>query len=148
MIEFISVLGDALETSMTLTRLASSQKCFTTYSTRNAHFILMTGCEERRGEPLQLTKKNQLRQNFPNPFGEATQSGSLQTRIEYRIVQDAFVDLSVFNMLGENVRTLVHEAQKANRYELPFHASVLPAGMYFCVLSVGKEKLVRSMYLM
>ncbi|MBK9097713.1 MAG: T9SS type A sorting domain-containing protein [bacterium] len=69
--------------------------------------------------PLEYT----LEQNYPNPFNPAT-------TIKYAIAEDGFVKLAVYNMLGEEVATIVNNIQKAGRYEVNFNASGLSSGVY------------------
>ena len=69
--------------------------------------------------PLEYT----LEQNYPNPFNPST-------TIKYSIAEDGFVKLSIFNMLGEEVATLVNTQQKAGRYEINFNATGLSSGVY------------------
>ena len=57
-----------------------------------------------------------LAQNYPNPFNPST-------TIKYSIPEDGFVKLAVYNMLGEEVATIVNTTQKAGRYEVNFNAS-------------------------
>ncbi len=65
----------------------------------------------------------QLEQNFPNPFNPST-------RIAYSIPEDGFVKLAVYNLLGEEVASIVNSVQKAGRYEVKFDASQLSSGVY------------------
>ena len=57
-----------------------------------------------------------LDQNYPNPFNPST-------LIKYSVAQDGFVNVSIFNLLGEKVATLVNSNMKAGSYELNFNAS-------------------------
>jgi hypothetical protein len=65
----------------------------------------------------------QLYQNYPNPFNPST-------TINYSIPEDGFVKLAIYNMLGEEVATIVRNVQKAGRYEVNFNASGLASGVY------------------
>jgi photosystem II stability/assembly factor-like uncharacterized protein len=56
-----------------------------------------------------------LTQNYPNPFNPST-------TIKYSIAEDGFVKLAIYNMLGEEVATLVNTTQKAGKYEVNFSA--------------------------
>jgi hypothetical protein len=69
--------------------------------------------------PLQYA----LWQNYPNPFNPST-------KISYSIPADGFVKLAVYNLLGEEVATIVNSFQKADRYEVNFDASGLSSGVY------------------
>ncbi len=64
-----------------------------------------------------------LEQNYPNPFNPST-------TIKYSVAQDGLVKLAVYNLLGEEVTTLVNTTQKAGRYEVVFDASKLASGVY------------------
>ncbi len=64
-----------------------------------------------------------LTQNYPNPFNPST-------TINYSIPQAGFVNISVYNLLGENVATLVNENLQVGTYAIQFNADNLPSGMY------------------
>lgn len=77
----------------------------------------------------------ELSQNYPNPFNPAT-------KIDYAIPFDSKVTLKVYDMLGEEVATLVNNnSQKAGFYSVNFNAMNLTSGTYFYKISAqGKEK--------
>ncbi len=82
-----------------------------------------------------------LEQNYPNPFNPAT-------LIKYSIPQDQQVKLNVYNLLGENVTTLVNRFQKAGQHEVSFNASNLASGVYFYKLEAGTQTSIKKMILM
>jgi hypothetical protein len=65
-----------------------------------------------------------LQQNYPNPFNPST-------TIEYQIPNDAVVDITVCNLLGQKVRSLAKGFQSAGYYRVVFDAATLPSGVYF-----------------
>jgi hypothetical protein len=65
-----------------------------------------------------------LYQNYPNPFNPIT-------TVKYDIPKASYVTLKVFNMLGQEVQTLVNEKQEARGYEVQIDGSKLPSGVYF-----------------
>jgi len=69
---------------------------------------------------------------YPNPF-------NAQTNFSYEINAHGFVDLSIYNILGEKVSTLVQEEQKRGRHSVSWSAGNIPSGMYFYVLNQGKN---------
>jgi len=90
--------------------------------------------------------KFELNQNYPNPFNPST-------TIRYSIPSDGFVKLSVFNTLGEEVRTLVNEFKEAGSYEINFsaiggNAAELSSGIYFYKLQAGDFVQTKKMILM
>ena len=98
------------------------------------------------GEEIKIPTQYVLDQNYPNPFNPTT-------TIYYNVPENAFITLSVFNLLGENIATLVDEEKSAGIYEATFDASQVPSGIYFYRLqaeALGEEKFsqVRKMILM
>ncbi len=81
------------------------------------------------GIDLPESRNFKLSQNYPNPFNS-------RTVISYSISKPASVELNVYDVLGNKVRTLVNETQSAGDYDVPFDANNLSAGVYFCKLSV------------
>lgn len=71
-----------------------------------------------------------LHQNYPNPFNPAT-------TINYEIPQKEFVAIKVFNVIGEEVTTLVHEEKSVGSYSVNFEANNLPSGIYIINMSAG-----------
>ncbi len=80
-------------------------------------------------------------QNFPNPFSSAT-------TIRYSLPQAMDVRLTVFDVLGREVATLVEARQEAGVYEVPFTASGLPAGVYLYRIEMDHLSATRRMVLM
>jgi hypothetical protein len=72
-----------------------------------------------------------LAQNYPNPFNPVT-------RIVYQIPASAFVNLKVYNILGQEVKTLVNEVKEAGTYSVTFDAGTLPSGLYFYRVVSGR----------
>ena len=87
-----------------------------------------------------------LANNYPNPFNPAT-------TIKYALPQAADVELTVYNVLGQPVRTLIAEHQSAGRYVVEWDATndsghSLSSGMYFYRLEAGGDLEVKKMLLL
>jgi len=77
-----------------------------------------------------VVKDFRLAQNYPNPFNP-------MTTIEYQIPVLSKVELTIYNILGQKVRTLVNKKQPAGSYRLQFNASNLASGVYVYRLKAG-----------
>jgi plastocyanin len=88
-----------------------------------------------------LADKFELMQNFPNPFNPST-------KIEYRISDRSFVSLKVYNILGDEVTTLVNEEKQTGVYNVNFNASGLSSGMYLYKLQAGSFVEMKKMILL
>lgn len=71
-----------------------------------------------------------LYQNFPNPFNPSTM-------LQYSIPISTHVLLTVFDVLGNCIKTIVNESQEAGSYEIIFNAGELSNGMYFYKIQAG-----------
>ena len=73
-----------------------------------------------------------LHQNFPNPFNPSTS-------IVFDVVEENFVSLTVFNLTGQEVATLVNGITNAGRHTVNFDATNLTSGLYFYTVKIGNE---------
>jgi hypothetical protein len=91
-----------------------------------------------REVPDVLPAAYRLEQNYPNPFNPTT-------NIRYSIPQSAFVTLTVFDMVGREVATLVNQEQSAGTYVADFDAANLANGTYFYKIQAGNFSETRKM---
>jgi hypothetical protein len=77
-----------------------------------------------------LLKSFNLSQNFPNPFNPST-------KIKYSIPQTSNVVVKVFDILGNEIETLVNEEKQTGTYEITWYAENLPSGVYFYRIQTG-----------
>jgi hypothetical protein len=71
-----------------------------------------------------------LGQNYPNPFNPTT-------KIKFAIPKSSFVNLKVYDVLGNEIATLLNEEKPAGLYKIDFDASGLSSGVYFYKLISG-----------
>jgi len=81
-----------------------------------------------------------LDQNYPNPFNPSTS-------IRYTISRKQFVTLKVYDLLGREVATLVHEEEPTGDYEVIFNGNGLGSGVYFYQLKAGNYIETKKMIL-
>ena len=82
-----------------------------------------------------------LSQNYPNPFNPST-------TIKYQIPNDGMVSLRIYDITGQEVKTLVNQAQEMGRYEVSFNASNLSSGVYFYRIQSGSFTKTMKMLLL
>jgi hypothetical protein len=96
----------------------SSVWCFTASSYTNVNEIEGT------------VKQNVLFQNYPDPFNPST-------TIRYGLLHRSAVTLAIFNILGQQVASLVNSEQEAGYHEAQFNGITLASGVYFYRLQAG-----------
>lgn len=79
--------------------------------------------------------------NYPNPFNPST-------TIRYGLPRPCHVIVRIYNMLGQEVETLVDEKQREGTYEIVWDGSDQPSGIYFCHITAGRWQKVKRMILM
>ncbi|HED09224.1 MAG TPA: T9SS type A sorting domain-containing protein [Caldithrix abyssi] len=82
-----------------------------------------------------------LRQNYPNPFNPST-------TIWYQLAQSTTVELSIYNLLGKKITTLVAEQQSAGRYQVEWDGLSHASGVYIYRLNAGLFRESRRMLLL
>ena len=87
---------------------------------------------------LILPQKFDLKQNYPNPFNPTTTiKYTISSVVDGKFAFTTNVRLSIYNILGQEIVTLVNEQQKPGRYKIQFDASHLSSGIYFYRLIAG-----------
>jgi len=82
----------------------------------------------------------ELSPNYPNPFNPVT-------NIKFSIPENGAVELKVFDMLGQEISTLLNEYKVRGEYEIKFYASNLPSGVYLYRLKYSGAILSKKMLL-
>jgi len=98
---------------------------------------------------LQLPTRFELSQNYPNPFNPTT---TIKYSIPHGLIPSGdegwLVQLSFYDILGREVKTLVNKLQKPGNYTVEFDASNLTSGVYFYRLKSGDFVKTRKMLLL
>ena len=71
-----------------------------------------------------------LKQNYPNPFNPST-------KISYALPSKGFVTLKVYDVIGNEVASLVNQEQEEGEHNISFDASNLSSGIYFYKITAG-----------
>ncbi|MFQ5454347.1 MAG: ethylbenzene dehydrogenase-related protein, partial [Candidatus Zixiibacteriota bacterium] len=99
----------------------------------------ITGVEDRK--VAEFPKSYSLSQNYPNPFNPTT-------NIEFELVQQGNVKLKIYNILGEEVATVVDKVMPAGRQKITFDGANLATGVYFYRLEVNGFVATKKLLLM
>jgi len=89
---------------------------------------------------------NALHQNYPNPFNPST-------TIDYTVGENSPVEIAVFNVKGQRVRTLVRDVQPPGRYSVQWdgmndRGTTVSTGIYFYRMQIGSFRDVKKMLLL
>ena len=99
--------------------------------------IDVTNIEESK---LKLPKTFALHQNYPNPFNPST-------NIEFSIPKTEFVSLKIYNILGQEVATLVSDKLTPGNYKYTWDASGFASGVYMYNIEAGSFVQTRKLLL-
>jgi len=105
--------------------------------TEGSGIILTSVNEPQSAMPLDPV----LKQNYPNPFNP-------RTSIQYSLNNLQFVSLKVYDVLGNEISTLVNEEKPAGNYVIDFNGSILSSGVYFYRMQAGSFSDTKKFILM
>jgi hypothetical protein len=94
----------------------------------------------------QITTGLRIAQNYPNPFNSAT-------TISYDLSKTTSVELTIFNLLGQKIRTLVNSRQPAGKYQIQWDGRdnagrKMASGIYLYRIKAGESIQIKKMILM
>lgn len=127
---------------ITVSNNSSVANVGTTFYLDDLSFSDVTAVQFNNNVPAEFN----LAQNYPNPFNPSTV-------ISYTVPKESFVTLKVYNLLGQEVASLVNEEQPSGSYKVDFSASGisgtnLTSGVYLYTLTAGSFVQTRKMMLL
>jgi photosystem II stability/assembly factor-like uncharacterized protein len=104
-------------------------------------------------QPAALPEGFHLAQNYPNPFSARGIFDNPSTTIQYKLPQAAHVQLAIYNLLGEKVRTLVDAKESAGLKQITWdgrndQGERVSSGMYLYRMEAGEFRMVKRLVLM
>ena len=84
------------------------------------------------GDDVPLPEETSLLQNYPNPFNS-------QTVFTYLLSEAGYIEISVYNILGQKVATMAEGEKAAGQHSLTWNADLLPSGIYFARLKTEQD---------
>ena len=110
------------------------------YAATNSGLFMSTGIVTGYHEGIQGPSSFSLSQNYPNPFNPTT-------AISYKLSALSRVTLKVYNVLGQEIATLVDQVRPPGDYTVQFDGTRFPSGVYFCRIAAGNFVQTRKMVL-
>ncbi len=113
------------------------------YANYQGLLVLQKGASTAIDEqPQPVARYFELYQNYPNPFNPTTE-------IRYYLPRAAQVNISIYNVLGQKVKTLINEYRPAGLQQIRFNGQNLSSGVYFYHLKVNRRTVaIRKMMLL
>ena len=105
------------------------------------------------GDLLNITKDKRINsehflalQNYPNPFNPVT-------TLQYTLYQDAFVEITIYDLIGNVIRNLINENQKSGHKTIEWNATnnqgkMVSAGVYLYSIEAGDLRTTKKMILL
>jgi hypothetical protein len=105
-----------------------------------------TAVEQSESGASPITFK--LSQNYPNPL--RVSAFSPETTIDYQVAKKSYVQISVYNLMGQLVTTLINRQQEQGVYSVAwsgrdFRGNQVPTGIYFVKMTAGSFEQLRKM---
>ncbi|MCF7859718.1 MAG: T9SS type A sorting domain-containing protein, partial [Candidatus Cloacimonetes bacterium] len=119
-----------------------SKEKYVTHGSQNYYLISLTDSENN----TPVVNRTTLSQNYPNPFNPTT-------TINYSIAAEGNVELAVYNIKGQKVKTLVCKREEAGQHQIVWDGKdntnkTVSSGIYFYRLASGKKTLNKKMLLL
>lgn len=92
-------------------------------------------------EETDLVTTYQLHQNYPNPFNPIT-------NIKFSILKSDIIQIKIYDILGNEIKTLLNDFRTTGTYEIEFDASNFPSGVYFYRMISGSYSETKKMLLL
>ncbi|NIT55847.1 MAG: T9SS type A sorting domain-containing protein, partial [Aliifodinibius sp.] len=103
---------------------------------------LVTGIKDNKiGNGDNLPQTFAIGQNYPNPFNPST-------TIQYDVAQPSKIEITVYNVQGQKVVTLVDGFKQAGSYQIRWEAVDMPSGVYFYRFTAGQTVQTKRMILL
>ena len=140
------VSTEAISTMNVKLRLIVDHSGNASYSITNRFYDEDVTLAKKGSKVINLNKDLQIKdyalaQNYPNPFNPVT-------TITYQLPKSGSVTLKIFDILGNEVKTLVNEQKEMGRYTVQFDASSLASGMYIYRLRANDYTSTKKMLLL
>ncbi|MBX3042977.1 MAG: choice-of-anchor D domain-containing protein [Ignavibacteriae bacterium] len=137
-LNFLATLGNAESTELILTNPKAIGNSNMKIQTYDGAFYLDSLCYENGVRLIGNYGRLRLGQNFPNPV-------STETTVKFSVIETGRHSISIFNMLGNEVRTIFDDIIIPGEYQVQFNIHNLPIGNYIYKLSTPTTRLTRKM---
>jgi hypothetical protein len=142
-------LGNATVTlDPPITEIGNAELVVSGYNCLPASYSLMVTSIEDDGNKVLAPYETKLYDNYPNPFNPSTNIRFSISDLPAGRQGSRFTTLKVYDVLGNEVATLVNEEKPAGSYEVSFNASMLASGIYYYRLTAGNFVEIKKMLLL
>jgi hypothetical protein len=131
-----------------ITEIGNAELVVSGYNCLPSTFSLIITSVEDDGNKVLAPYETKLYDNYPNPFNPSTNIRFSISDLSADRQGSRFTTLKVYDVLGNEVATLVNEEKPAGSYEVNFNASMLASGIYYYRLTAGTFVQIKKMILL
>jgi hypothetical protein len=131
-----------------ITEIGNAELVVSGYNCLPSTFSLIITSVEDDGNKVLAPYETKLYDNYPNPFNPSTNIRFSISDLSADRQGSRFTTLKVYDVLGNEVATLVNEEKPAGSYEVNFNASMLASGIYYYRLTAGTFVEIKKMILL